>query len=563
MIDRASKSALTEGNISNTAFSRRRKTRVQARPTLAATLLIITSVCGFGMPGTAASIRTALTHSQGIAIHAQNESIRAVLLRLSRVAHVSISLAPSVTGFVTVSVQNASLDATLVAILSPLGYTYQRRGGIYMVNGSADMGSPVGGESETVLPVAFLPLRQAAQQLRNLFPDASIRENASSSALIVTAPQASLQALRSVLQGIDVRSPKDRATTAVVLRTLRANVVAHSLRSAFPACTFADVTAQELVISCRPQDSAQVLSTISTLDSPVASPAPVLPSSEVVRALQREPQQIAHAVQEQVPGLRAAVSGSDVVLSGTPDAVARGKALFSSLDVPAFNATYLQVYKIKTLSAASLADLFNRSLQGVQITVETDINALAVTATSAQHQRIADAIAQLDVTAGNGGIGGSAGFQSGTSTEFLTLKSAVPNASGTDIVSTITQSLQVIAPDVHVISLPVTGQLILIGPSSSVRVAREFISKVDVVPRQVRLDTEVFEIDESVAKNLGVQLGTAILSTTYTEATPPPNPSGYTPAFDRLQALGTDPNLVHRRIESRDSKRERPCSRKS
>jgi hypothetical protein len=142
----------------------------------------------------------------------------------------------------------------------------------------------------------------------------------------------------------------------------------------------------------------------------------------------------------------------------------------------------------------------------------------------------------------NGVFGGAATLSSGMTTEMVTLRSATPgSAGGQDAMSTIAQTLQSLAPDVRVIPFPITGQLALVGPPLSVRLARVFIAKVDEVPRQVVLDTEIFELDETVAKNLGLQLGTALLSTTYSEVGPPPNLDGTTSSFLKLQALTRTP----------------------
>ena len=89
--------------------------------------------------------------------------------------------------------------------------------------------------------------------------------------------------------------------------------------------------------------------------------------------------------------------------------------------------------------------------------------------------------------------------------------------------------------------LPTPGQIALIGPATSVRSARQFIEKVDVVPPLVVLDTDILVVDESVAKNLGLQLGTAALSTTFTELQPAPNSDGTQPRLGRFQALSRTP----------------------
>ena len=482
-----------------------------------------------------------------VVLLARNEPVQSVLLRLARETGTSISVAPGVTGYVTVSLRGVTLAQALAAVLAPLGDRYRLRGNVYDVEPPAAAGTAPAlavAITPAVLPVAVVPVHRAAVQLRALFPQASVREDARSNALLVVAPPADLQAMRTVLQGIDVRNPTDATTEAIGLRTVRADAVVPQLHGSFPKARIAVVGTKQLLVTALPQDLAQIRAALAALDAPVATPAPAAVGSEAMRVTQRRPADVARALSRQVAGLHAAVSGSAVVLSGPPDAVARAKALVAQLDVPAFGARYTQVYRIKSLDAGSVADLLRRSFRDAEVTVDAAINALAVTATAAEQQRIADAVGQLDPAPGAGaGIPGTASFAAGSSTELVTLKSAVPGqtAGGPDAVSAITQALQAVAPDVRVVQLPTPGQLALVGSPPSVRAAREFIDKVDVIAPQVVLDTEVLELDESTAKNLGVQLGTAVLSTTYTESTPPPDANGSTPRLGRLQGFARTP----------------------
>jgi hypothetical protein len=109
------------------------------------------------------------------------------------------------------------------------------------------------------------------------------------------------------------------------------------------------------------------------------------------------------------------------------------------------NLQFTQVYRIYYVDAQSVADLISRSFTGVQVNVDKDLNAISVSATTSQQQRIADAIDQLDVPAvgsvAPGGAGGppvqvpgqdeTAGVGPGGSTmQVITLKSSVPGANG-------------------------------------------------------------------------------------------------------------------------------------
>ena len=478
--------------------------------------------------------------ADSISLDARNEPVRSVLLRSARLAQKSISLNPGVEGYVTVSLTRVRFEAALSAILSPLGYSYHKEANVYVIEASAH--SSDDGIQAAVVTLRTISAATAADKVRSLFPDASIRVDASSNALIVVAPQHEQQELRLVVQGLDSRNPTEVTAATVMLHFLRAAPLAHQLRGAFASCRFDIVGSRHIIVSCRPQDSAQVLAAIAAIDAPAPTPIPAQSSSDIVRIQQADPVALARSVAAKVAGLQTLVAGTNILLTGAPDAVNRGRSLLTALDVPPSDQPFLQVYRVRTLDAASVADLLRRAFPAILVTLEADINALAVTATSSDQQRIASAIAQLDATPTVNGMYNAPTLSSGATTELVTLQSAVPSAAGAnDILGLISQTLQSVAPDVRVIPLPTTGQIALVGPPVSVRSAREFIEKIDRAPRQVVLDTEVLEIDETVAKNLGLQLGTAILSTTYSEVTPPPNFNGGTPQFLRLQGLTRTP----------------------
>ncbi|MBV8367670.1 MAG: hypothetical protein JO036_01885 [Candidatus Eremiobacteraeota bacterium] len=478
-----------------------------------------------------------------VTLHAQNEPVRSVLVRIARDTGTNIAIGDGVSGYVTVELHGVALTKALHAVLDPLGATFQVHGGVYDVERPP---SAVAGSAATpvVLPLAVVSAKRAAAMVRPLFPGVSISEDVSANALVAIGSAADVQAMRTVLQGIDVRNPALPVTQAFALHgAVQARVLAQNLRAAFPSSKFAAAGAKQLLVTARPNDLTQIKAAIDALDTPSATPPPAALSAEAVPVLRRLPHDVARSLAAQIPGLHVAVSGSAVVLSGSPDAVSRGKALVAQLDLPNFGERYTQVYRIRTLDAASVADLLRRSFRDLEVSVDVSLNALAVTGTAAQQQRIADAITQLDAAPSTQGVGVQSGAYGGGSTEVVTLRSFVPGQTtgGVDAVTSFTQALQVITPDVRVVPLPTPGQIALVGPPASVRSAREFLDKVDVVPPLVVLDTEVLEVDESVAKNIGLQLGTAALSTTFTEMQPPPNADGSPPRLGRFQALSRTP----------------------
>ena len=478
-----------------------------------------------------------------VSLTARNEPVRTVLLRLAHDTGANISVADDVAGYVSVELHDISLSQALRAILAPLGATYRLRAGVYDIE-AGPAAARAAAVAPVVLPLSVVTAKRAAAMLRPLFPQALVREDARANALIVVASAADVQAVRGILQGIDVRDPSIAATEALTLRATRGNALAEQLRKAFPKAKFVSAGEKQLLVTAIPTDMAQIKAAVNALDLPTVTPPPAAVASEAVSVSRRSPRDVARSLAAQVPGLRAAVSGSAVVLSGPPDAVARGKTLIAQLDLPSFGERYTQVYRIRTLDAASVADLLRRSFRDLEATVDASLNAIAVTGTAAQQQRIADAIAQLDPAPNaQGATFAQGGTPGGGSSEVVTLKSFIPGQTqgGIDAVASFTQALQIVTPDVRVVQLPTPGQIVLLGPPTSVRTARQFIDKVDVVPPLVVLDTEILEVDESVAKNLGLQLGTAAISTTFTEMQPLPNPDGTIGRIGRFQALARTP----------------------
>lgn len=229
----------------------------------------------------------------------------------------------------------------------------------------------------------------------------------------------------------------------------------------------------------------------------------------------------------------------------------RGKDIIAVLDAPPVSARYTAVYRIKTLQARSVADLLSRSFPDAKITVDEDINSISVSATAAEQRRIADGIAQLDSAAPpTGATGASSVAAAGAGpADIYTLKYALPGQNGApstsaaDLATMVTQTLALQAPDLHVNAAANSAQLILTGNPYSIKLARDLISRLDVPQHLVVLDTEILEVDENTAKNLGLQLssitgGAFGFGTVFSEVQPTPDPNtGIAPPLKRLQPL--------------------------
>ncbi len=478
-----------------------------------------------------------------------DEPIKQTLIRLGKQFGVNIVVAPAVQGRVTLTLRGATLNQALTAIVSPMGFRYQVLHGIVIVDAgrppsiARPVPSPSPPIAPTVLTLSTIHVDRAATVLRNLFPHDRITENRDANAVIAIAPPDDIASMRAVLTGIDVQDPTRRTTEAIQLRVVDPRVLVSKLQALYPGSRIASGPNHTVIIEAVPVDINQIKAVVASLDTPLTTPSPTSAPAEAIRVIQARPADVARAISREYPAVRAIVVGSSVVVSGSPDDVAKAKSLIALIDQPLAGARFTQVYRLRAVDAKSVGDLITRSFRDAIVTVDVDLNALSVTATASEQQRIADAIAQLDIAPG--GSAPSSGVQQpgsavntgygpgGNGVEVITLKAAIPGAnqaastSATDLATAVSQALQQSAPDLHITVPANSTQLVLTGSPYSIRLAKQLIDQLDVSPPQVVLDTEVLELDETGQKNLGLLLPSA-LSATYSEI-PPVGVNGATP----------------------------------
>ena len=479
-------------------------------------------------------------------------TVRDALARIARTYGVRIAVAPDVRGRVTASIERATLDQALADVLSPLGSGWSRVNRIVVVTARGPV-VPVATASPSapaVLQLQVVGAARAAVVLRGLYPHDRIAVDASANALVVVAPADDLTAMRAVVAGIDVRDPLRPVNDAVPLRSADPEAIAVQLRRIYPAARFTVAPNRTLLVEARPADLAQIKSLVTVLDAPLATAAPSAAPVEAVRVTRASPRDVARAIANQFHGVRAAVAGESVVLGGPPDDVAKAKALIALIDQPAGGVRFTQIYRLRFVEARSVANLLSRSFRDAAISVDTDLNAVSALATPSEQTRIADALAQLDTTA----AGGAPSLQQpgsteavGAGAEVISLRAAAPGLNGapsssaSDIATTVTQALQGQAPDLHITVPPNGTQLILTGSPFALRLAKGLIAQLDVEQKLVVLDTEILELDENAAKNLGLSFSTPVITTTVNETTPNAPDGGTPPPFLQFQPLTRSP----------------------
>ena len=343
-----------------------------------------------------------------------------MLLRIGDLAHLSISMGEDVRGNVNLTLHDVTADEALHAVCSQLRLRCVRDGRTVAV--VADVGRRT----------ARHPSGRARRARRAQPVSGALRaiEGASNASCSTASPSTS-QAARAIISGLDVRDATKPTSEAVTVSHAVRVRVANRLRALYPNAKITVVSKSAMLVSATPPDLAQIKALVAGVDAPTPPPTVTPLSSDAVKVTQRRPQDVARAVQAQVPHVHAAVSGSTVALSGTPEDVARAKTLIAQIDAPPYGARYVQIYRLKNVDAASVADLIRRSFPEVQVTVDPSLNALSVTGTAADHARIADGIAKLDGTGaanstgepGNIVIGGGVA----TSHEVINLQSIIPS----------------------------------------------------------------------------------------------------------------------------------------
>jgi type II secretory pathway component GspD/PulD (secretin) len=233
-----------------------------------------------------------------------------------------------------------------------------------------------------------------------------------------------------------------------------------------------------------------------------------------------------------------------------------GSAADGGVSSPQASVRFMQLYRLRYLGARSVADMLRRSFANVRVELVPEVNGITVVANAAEQQRIANALAQLDVPASTPAAQAAAPAASSapnavpgpTSVDVVTLHAAIPGIGGTqstsaaDIASVVMQALSASLPDLHVTVYASQSQLLLTGSPGSIRAARELIEKLDTLPKMVVLDVTIVEVDSSVSKNLGLSLTPAVISSTYSETTPAaPITGGTAPPLLGLQPLSRTP----------------------
>ena len=397
-----------------------------------------------------------------------------------------------------------------------------------------------------VVQLQNVSAERAVALVRGVLPRVRVEVDPRSNSLVLFGSPDDVQTARSIIQGVDVKNPMRPMVEVIQLRAITPKNVIARIKPLFPHAQISVASNTSVLLRSTLLDGSEIKALIASLDVPPETPSPaaVLPV-ETITVKQGRPRDVARAVARAVPRARLSVSGSSLLVTGDPDAVTKARTLAQSLDVPPFGSQYTQIYRVKNIDAKSLGDLIERSYPRARVGVNSELNSIAVTANAGDQERISDAVNQLDgaqgVTPGQAGNGAAAfGDQNLAVVDLLAPmpgQNQSPSTTAQDIATAVTQSLSQLAPDLRVTVPANAAQIILAGSPTSIRMAKDLIARLDTSPRLVELDTEVYEVDESVAKNVGLQLPQAVLSTTFSEVLPTPDPNGNPGRLSKINTI--------------------------
>ena len=376
----------------------------------------------------------------------------------------------------------------------------------------------------------------AVAALRPLFPRANFRVESDANAIVVNAPARDLAPIRAVLAGIDVQGATRRSADAVILRYLKPRETVPLLRAVFPRSSFSVSQSGALVIVGSANELPAIRQFIASLDTVPATPAATT-SSDVLRLSRASAESVAAALSPAFKRVRFTPSGQILVVSGPIADIERVRTLVAAADVGPALAQTPQIYKIRAVNAVDVAAALRKAYPSTQIVEDAQTNAIVVKATDAVQAQVASAIATLDVAAGPG--------SGGVATAVVQLQNAVPGQAGTsgsssasDMATALASILAPQYPDLRVTVPANTTMIAITGSLSTIAAARELLSRIDVAPTQLILDTAIYEIDETAARNVGLQMPNPVILESFTEATPVPNAFGVAPPLGGLGKFG-------------------------
>jgi len=355
--------------------------------------------------------------------------------------------------------------------------------------------------------------------------------------------------MRGVIEGIDVRDPAHRSArpfnSTVPIRPRSPRSYAGSIRGAHRRCA-----QRTLLIEAKPADLTQIKTLIAAIDTPPATPAPSAVPVDALRVTRAAPRDVARAIatssaafEQAWPGSR---SSSAAHRRGRESEGAR-RTDRSAVERRALHANLPAALRRRAVGREPAFAFAPRCRDHDRRRPQRSLGSRgAGRANSASPTRLRNSM-RAARSAGPAGPTGGSTESGGGGAEVISLRAAAPGLNGapsssaTDIATTVTQALQSQVPDpTH--HRPAQQHAARPYRQPVCDPARQgLIDQLDVEQKLVVLDTEILEVDENAAKNLGLSFSTPVLSTTLNETDAERANGGTPPPFLNFQALTRTP----------------------
>jgi type II secretory pathway component GspD/PulD (secretin) len=255
------------------------------------------------------------------------------------------------------------------------------------------------------------------------------------------------------------------------------------------------------------------------------SPAP-LSAIEVIRLQHARARDVAGHLAALLPGLmvRADEEANSLILSGPADRLAQAKALLQQMDAPSPSAPASELVRVRAADPEALARALRQAVPGLVVTADRALSALILQGSRADVDRAKALLAALEAQPATPAAGLRVEvipLRHALPSEFVT--EPATSRSAEDLAQTVQAALQPIHPEMRIAVERRTQALIVTGTAAAVEAARELIGRLDQPSAQVALEVRVMEVAATALANLGISLS-PIVGTTLTEPDPNQRP---------------------------------------
>ncbi|MDR7417412.1 MAG: secretin N-terminal domain-containing protein [Armatimonadota bacterium] len=311
-------------------------------------------------------------------------------------------------------------------------------------------------------------------------------------------------------------------TEVVALKVAKAELLGPLLAAIFPPAEIRpDGRLNAMVLTAPPALLARIKAVVASLDVP-PSPSPTAPVTEMIRLQHAEPAQAGSLVAASLPGAQVRVDPMlrTLTITAPPAVLAQAKTLVSQMDVPSPTAPLSEILRVRTTDPEALAGALRQALPGLTVTPDRTLGALIVQGPRADVERAKTLLAALDTQQAPSAAQMQVEvlpLRYAIPSEFVTEPATSRTAD--ELAQTVQTALQPIYPDLRVTVEKRLQALIVTGTPPALAAVRDLVAQLDRPSPQVALEVRVVEVAATALQNLGLSLS-PITGTTITEQDP-------------------------------------------